>query len=243
MFMNEAIQKGTISFINHEKQYAMIDYIQKGKKKTINCKTDMKKQLKAAAVKNAKKPHHFRIGDEVNFQIKLADRGDKMVAFNIKFLYNTALEQLINRAAIENRFSGYLKIVDDSFFVKEWDSYLFFPLFVSKWEKPPAEKAFNEAISFKLINLDKPNSIAAELFSHDFIPEYQSALQQLKNKTPIEAIVYKVSPYAVYLNMFNDTIQARIQMSKDEKEVLKEGDKIKVIITYLTSTRIVVERV
>ena len=69
MFMNEAIQKGTISFINHEKQYAMIDYIQKGKKKTINCKTDMKKQLKAAAAKNAKKPHHFRIGDEFSDKI------------------------------------------------------------------------------------------------------------------------------------------------------------------------------
>jgi predicted RNA-binding protein (virulence factor B family) len=239
--MNEAIQKGTISFINHEKQYAMIDYLHNGRKKTINCKTDRKEQAKPD--KHSKKTHHFRIGDEVNFQIKLADRGDKMIADNVKFLYNTAIEQLINKAAIENRFSGYLKIVDDSYFVKEWDSYLFFPLLVSKWEKPPAKKAFNEAISFRLINLDKPNNIAAELFSHDFIPEYHSALQQMKNKTPVEAIVYKVSPYAAFLNLFNNKIQARIQLAEDEMPKLKAGDKIKVLITYLISTRIVVERI
>lgn len=239
--MNEVIQKGTISFINHEKQYAMIDYLQNGKKKTINCKIDRKEQSKQE--KYSKKSHHFRIGDEVNFQIKLADRGEKMIAYNVKFLYNTAIEQLINKAAIENRFSGYLKIIDNSFFVKEWDSYLFFPLLVSKWEKPPAEKAFNEAISFRLINLDKPNNIAAELFSHDYIPEYHSALQQMKNKTPVEAIVYKVSPYAAFLNLFNNKIQAKIQLNEDGKESVKEGDKKKVIITYLTSTRIVVERV
>jgi len=239
--MTAVMQKGTISYINHEKQYAMIEYLHNGRKKTINCKTDGKEQKKPD--KNSKKSHHFRIGDEVNFQIKLADRGDKMIADNVKFLYNTAIEQLINKAAIENRFSGYLKIVDDAYFVKEWDSYLFFPLLVSEWEKPPAEKAFNEAISFKLLNLDKPNKIAAELFSHDYIPEYHAALQQMKNKTPVEAIVYKVSPYAAYLNLFNKKIQAKIQLIEDGKEMLKAGDKIQVLITYLTSARIVVERI
>ena len=183
------------------------------------------------------------MGDEVNFQVKLSDRGDKMIAYNIKFLYNTELEKLINKAKIENRFSGYLKIADDDLFVKEWDSYIFFPLKLSKWEKPPAESAFNEAISFKLVNLDKPNTIAAELFSHDFIPEYRKALEHFKSKTPIEAIVSKVSAFAVYLDLFGNSIQAKMELPEDSLKEVKPGDKLKVRISYLSSSRIAVERI
>jgi ribosomal protein S1 len=155
--MDQTIYKGTISFIHHDKQYATIDYEQNAKTKSVNFKTNEKTPADAKGDKKKNKPQAFRIGDVVNFQVKLSDRGDKMIAYNIKFLYNTELEKLINKAKIENRFSGYLKIADDDLFVKEWDSYIFFPLKLSKWEKPPAETAFNEAISFKLINLDKPS--------------------------------------------------------------------------------------
>lgn len=239
--MDETIYKGTISFINHDKHYATIDYEQNGKKKTVNCKTGEKEQLQSKD-KKARKPHQFRIGDAVNFQVKPSDRGDKMIAHNVKFLYNTELEKLINKAQLENRFSGYLKLVDDELFVKEWDSYIFFRLKLSKWEKPPAESAFNEAISFKLLNLDKPAAISAELFSHDFIPEYRRALEYFKNKTPIDATVSKVSPFAVYLDLFGNKIQGKIQLPANWPEEIKIGDKVKVIITYIKSNRLVVEK-
>lgn len=240
--MATTIYKGTISFVNHDKQYVTIDYDKEGKKKTINCKTNVKDP--ANEDKKTRKPHLFRIGDEVNFQVKLSERGDKMIAYNIKFLYNTELEKLLNKAKVENRFSGYLKVVDDELFVKEWDSYIFFPLKLSKWENPPAESAFNEAISFKLINTDKPNAIAAELFSHDFIPEYRKALEHVKNKTPIEATVSKVSAYAVYMDLFdNHKMEAKIQLPAEGLEEVKAGDKVKVRITYLSSSRMVVKTI
>ncbi len=233
--MDDTIYKGTISFVHHDKQYVTIDYTAKEKKKTINGKTDEQENDK----KN-KKFHLYRIGDEVNFQIKRSDRGDKMIAYNIKFLYNTELEKLVNKAAIENRFSGYLKLADEELFVKEWESYIFFPLKLSKWENPPAESAFNEAISFKLINLDKPNAIAAELFSHNFIPEYRKAVDYFKNKKEIEATVAKVSPFAAYLDLFSSNLQAKIQLPAKGLEEVKVGDKIKVIITHISSSRLVV---
>ena len=241
--MEETNYKGSISFINHDKKYATIDYEQNGKKKTVNYKIDQQEQLKQRGTKESKKSHKFRIGDEVNFQVKRTDRGDKMIAYNLKFLYNKELEKLIGKAGIENRFSGYLKIADDEFFVKEWDSYIFFPLHLSKWENPPAESAFNEAISFKLLKLDKPHAIAAELFSHDYIPEYRKALEHFENKGSIEATVSKVSPFAVYLDLFDNKVQAKIQLPAEGLEDVKLGDKIKVIITYLSSSRIVVEKV
>lgn len=233
--MEEQLYKGKISFINYEKQFATIEYLHNNKTKSVNCKTN--------AADSSKKPHQYRLGDAVSFRLKLSDRGDKMTAYDVKFSHNEAINLLIQKAAIENRFAGYLKIVDGKFFVKEFDSYILFPIQLSKWEKEPVETAANEAISFKLINLEKPNSIVAELFSHNYFPEYKKALQYFNNKIEIEAIVYKSSPHAVYLNLFGDKMQAKLSITGIEKDTVKEGDTMLVIITHLTANRIVVKKV
>ena len=232
--MEEKILKGTISFVNYEKNFATIEYLQGMKKKSVNCKTDFES--------TGRKSNHFRMGDTVSFQLRLSDRGDKMTAWNVKYLHNTEIDLLIQRAAIENRFSGYLKKTGDKYFVKEWNSYIFFPLQLSPWEKPPVETAENEAISFRLLNLDRPNSIVAELFSHNYIPEYKKAVQHFKNEIAIDAVVYKVSPHGIYLNLFDDKVQAKLPLGSAEVSPTKEGDTIPVLITYLSNTRIVVKR-
>lgn len=230
--MEEKVLKGTISFVNYDKNFATIEYEQGAKKKSVNCKTDFES--------TGRKPHHFRVGDGVSFQLRLSDRGDKMTAYNVKFMYNTAMDLLIQKANIENRFSGYLKKVEDKYFIKEWDSYIFFPLQVSPWEIPPVESAENEAISFRFLNLDKPNSIVAELFSHNFIPEYKKAYQHFKNKIVIDAIVSRKSPHAIYLDLFGEKIQAKLKMADMYADV-KAGDSIPVLISHLTNNRIAVE--
>lgn len=232
---NNAIIKGKITSVNHEKQYVSIEYIHKDRKKTITCKINDKE--------NGGKPHLYRVGDAVSFQIKGADRGKRIVARDLKFLYNTAIDQLIHKAATDNRFKGYLKLVDDRFFIKEWDSYLFFPLVLSKWENPPAERFLNEPVEFKLLHTDKPQKLAAELFTHDYIPEFRKAVQHFRNKIEVEAPVVKVSPYGAYLNLFGDKIQVKIQLPAEELSTLKTGDMLKVIITHLSNTRIVVDKV
>ncbi|MDZ4809993.1 MAG: hypothetical protein SGI96_17265 [Bacteroidota bacterium] len=232
--MEEELYKGKISFINYEKQFATIEYLQNNKSKSVNCKT--------TEAGSGKKPHQYRLGDGVSFQLKLSDRGDKMTAYNVKFTHNETISLLVQKAAIENRFSGYLKIVDGRFFVKEIDSYILFPIQLSKWEREPVETAANEAIAFKLLNVEKPNSIVAELFSHNYFPEYKKALQHFNNKIEIEAIVYKLSPHAVYLNLFGDKMQAKLSITGPEIDTVKEGDTIQVVITHLTPNRIVVKR-
>lgn len=231
--MDASVFKGTISFINHAKKNAMIDYEQGGKKKTVSFKTELPE-------KNDRKSHKYRVGDEVKFKVKLSDRGDKMIAYEIRFLYNTAMEKLVQRARIDNRFKGYIKLVDEDYYIKELDSYLFFPLAISKWENAPKGE---EAIDFSFLNLDKPNSISAGLFTHDFIPEYSKAQHHVKSKTPVEGVVIKVSPYASYINLFGGKIQAKLDIKATAGEPLKEGDTVKVIITYLAGNRIAVERV
>lgn len=227
--MSDTTHRGTISFVNYEKQFGTIDY--NNKKKSVNFKTN--------DPENSKKPHHYRIGDEVSFQLRLSDRGDKMTAYKVKFLHNTAIDLILQKAAIENRFSGYLKIVDNEYFVKEWDSYIFFPLAVSPWEVPPVESAVNEPVSFIFLNLDKPNALTAELFSHNYLPEYRKAMQHFKNEIEIEAVVYKVTPHGIYLNLFGEVVQAKLPLA--DKPEAKEGDVIPVLITHLTHTRVVVK--
>ncbi len=233
--MDNAIMNGTVTSVNHEKHYVSIEYMHKDKKKTITCRTDDK------AGQKAKKPQPYRIGDVVRFQIKGADRGKRIIAFNLKFLYNTAIEQLIHKAATDNRFTGYLKPVEDALFVKEIGSYIFFPLVLSPWEIPPAEKNFNEPVEFKLLHIDKPNSLSAELFTHNYIPEFRKAVQYFKNKTPIEATVTKVSPYGAHVSFINDKIQAKMQLPGEAPAAVKTGDLIPVRIAHLSNTRIVVE--
>jgi hypothetical protein len=227
--MSEEVFKGHITFVNYEKHFATIDYLKGGKMKSVNCKT-----LSADG-----KKHHFRVGDNITFELKVSDRGDKLTAFNVKFLYNTQLEVMLNKAVLENRFAGYLKKVDDGWLVKEMDSYIFFPLRLSKWEMPPAEQAVNEVINFSIQNLGKRNQLYAELFSHAYIPEYKQAVELHKQQKPVEATVTRVSQYAAYLTILGGKIQSKLE----EAGNLKEGDKLDVLIKYITPYRVIVEKI
>ena len=234
MEKQERIYRGKLSFINHDKQFATIEYMDNNKHKSVNFKTN--------AADNDKKPHQYRIHDTVSFRLRLSDRGDKMAAYQVKFLHNEFIDLMIQKAAIENRFAGYLKVADGKFFVKEVKTYILFPVQLSKWEKEPVETAVNATISFQLAHLDKPAAIAAVLFSHNYIPEYKKAQQHFKNQVPVDAVVYKISPHAVYLELFGEHLQAKLLLDDDEKNEIKQGDSIQVLITHLTPNRIVVKK-
>ena len=234
--MSEKTQ-GTITFINHEKEYAMIEYEEKNKKKTVRADIGEKTQQAMKEKKLIRKTHHFMPGDIVSFHVKMSERGDRMVAVGTEFLYNNALDVLINKSKLSNRFLGYLKQVDDKFFVKEIDSYLFFPVPFSPWQLIPDEKDLNEQVTFSLENTDKKEKIFASLSDNKYIPEFREAVKLMKAKTPVEAIVTRITPHSIYLNVVGDKIKAKIPF--DEK--ISVGDKIKVLITYLGKTKIAVE--
>ncbi|MBU9935443.1 MAG: hypothetical protein KTQ13_02240 [Ferruginibacter sp.] len=235
--MSNTILQGKVSFVNHEKKTVMIEYDANGKKKAINGPVDDETQglLKKKGV--IKKTHDFHIGDVVNFTAGISARGNKMVASNIRYLYNTALDALVNKAKTENRFLGYLKIAEDKYFVKEIDSYLFFPVSVSPWQVRPAEDKLNEPMTFMLENPEKKDKITAKLFDNTYIPEFHTALKLHKSQTPVEATVYKVSLHGIYVNVVGDRIQAKLPF----KEGIKAGDIISVKIVYLSPAKIIVE--
>ena len=231
--------EGKISFINHEKKYAMIEYEEGNKKKTVRASIDEDAQKKMKEKNLIKKTHHFMVGDVVSFQVKLSDRGDRMMASGTEFLYNNALDVLINKSFISNKFIGYLKMVDDKYFVKEIDSYLFFPVPFSPWQIVPAELDLNEQVHFSLENIEKKEKIFASLFNNQYIPEFEQAVKLFKTKTPVSAEVFKVSPHSIYLNIVGNKIQAKITF----EEGIIVRDKIDVLISYLGKNKIAVVKI
>ena len=231
--------EGKISFINHEKKYAMIEYEEGNKKKTVRAVIDEKIQKELKEKKLIKKTHHFMVGDVVSFIVKLSDRGDRMMATGVEFLYNNALDVLINKSQLNNKFIGYLKLVDDKYFVKEIDSYLFFPVPFSPWQIVPKELDLNEQVHFALENTERKEKIFASLFNNDYIPEFEQAVKLFKTKAIINAEVFKVSAHGIYLNIVGNKIQSKI----DFEEGVQVGAKIDVLISYLGKNKIAVVKV
>ena len=231
--MSNSILTGHVSFVNHDKKYIIIEYEVNGKKKVVNGSVDEK---------SFAKKHVFHIGDAVSFMVGLSGRGDRMMAYNIEYLYNNAMDVLINKARTENNFIGYLKVVDDKYFVKEIDSYLFFSVPFSPWQLKPSEAELNEAVTFELENLDNKNKITASLFTQKFIPEYYSAERAFKKQEIVETEIYKISPHGIYLNVFDDKVQAKLSPAATNlPENLQVGDKVKIKITYFSKMKIAVE--
>lgn len=236
----ETVQ-GKITFIHHEKQYATIEYVQNGKTKTINGNISEKEQLRLKEQKIIQKTHHYNIGDEVSFIVALSARGDKQIADCMQFLFNNELDNIINKANIENRLVGYLKKVEDDYFVKETSSYILFPLILSPWEIKPQTIKVNEPVFFKLDNLKKTGKHTASMFRSEYIPDFLKAMDHFKKKTVVTATVYNVSPHGIYVDIISNKIQAKLPADESTTNI-KIGDKIPVLITYLSGLKIIIEK-
>jgi hypothetical protein len=233
--------KGIVTFVQHEKKFVTIEYqpTGTGKAKTINGQVDKvtQEQLKTEGV--IKKIHQFYVGDTVTFITKLSDRGDKMIAANIVYLHNEALDVLLNKAKTNNSFAGYIKEVDGKYFIKEMDSYRFFTLEVSPWQMPFTPKELTETVNFSIENLNRKEKATAALIRNRYIPEYLQAERLFKSKTTIAAKVCKITDFGMYVNVVADKIIAKLP---DDGKARLNG-MIDIVITYLSPVKIVVERV
>ncbi len=241
--MKNKILLGKIIFINHEKHYATIEYTVNEKKKSINGNIGDQEQQRLKEAGLIKQVHHFNTGDDVSFILTPTAKGDRIVASSICFLYNNALKNMQQKAEIENRFTGYLKKTDAGYFVKETGSYIFLPLMLSPWEIPPSDAQLNEPVFFKLEHITRTGKATASLFKKHFIPEYNTALRLFTNKTIIDATVFKVTPHGIFVYVAGTAIKGKINIGKDEIVVdIKTGDTIKIMITHLSSLKIIIEK-
>ncbi len=219
--------QGKIAYINHDKKYAMIEYEAGGKKRVV----------KMVLGKGEKKDSHFSSGDVVMFNLAHIKGTDRQEANDVEFKYNTALDVVLQKAKENNSFLGYLKKVNDDYFIKEINSYLFFKLQVSKWQVPPAEDEVNEPVAFYFEDLLKKEKLQAILFDNDYLPEYLQAVKLFKAQKSVQAEVTKVMPHGIYVNVVGDVVTGKLV---NDREV-KVGDNVEVKITHLGKNKIALE--
>jgi len=186
-------------------------------------------------------------GDHVRFVIHKSGAG-VFYADQVVFEYNHALEVLINKAKEENRFAGYVKLADEQYFIKEIDSYLFIPLGLSRFEIPPVPSETGKPVVFKLLHIDKPDRIIAELYNHNYVPGYKVAIKQFKNEETINATVKKMTPFGVFVLLAESHLESKLPIDDNLSEKINNGEidlekSIQVKIKHLSGDRIVIEAV
>lgn len=242
--MSNARIPGKISFIHHEKNRAIIEYDEKGKKKTIQANLSEVSSIAGSA----KNTHRFLMGDNVTFEIKKTGANGKVqIASRVQYQYNTGLEILLHKAKLENKFIGYIKLTGNEYFIKEIDSYLFFPLKISEYEIAPPEADLEKPVSFKLNNLEKPDKLFATLFNRRYLPEFEKAVQHFKKQTIITATVTKITAFGVYVDLISDKIAAKLPIDEElsvriASKELVPGSTIDVKIKHLGAEKIVIEK-
>lgn len=246
--MNNKAIPGKITFIHHEKSRAVIEYIDNGKKKTIQADISETEQQRLKKLKIIKKIHRFLIGDQVTFVLKkTGSNGSQQYATEIQYQYNTALELLINKAKIENKFLGYIKVTEGKYFIKEIESYLFFPLSISPYEIAPKENEDAEPVTFKFEHLENSDKLCTSLFNHQYIPEFLTAVQHFKKQTIVEAVVFKISSFGIHLNLVGNKIQGKLPMDDALADKIKNksialNTVIPVRIKHFSASKTVLEK-
>ncbi len=242
--MSEIILRGKITFIQNEKKRVTIEYEEKNKIRNIQATVDEKEQEKLIEQKLIKKKHRFLIGDHVKFVIRKSGGG--FYAANVIYEYNNILNTIVNKAQIENKFLGYIKIVEDAYFIKEIDSYLFFPLQLSKFEIPPSISETEKPVTFKLLHIDDTEKTVAQLYNHQYKASYLEAIKKYKNKAVIDAVVNKITPFAIYVSILNNEFDCKIPINEHlsaliKNETIKVDSAIVVIIKHINDNRIILE--
>lgn len=238
---NESIQ-GEISFINHEKEFVTVTYADRSRTRTINGSVAATVQQEWISQKKTKRIQQFNQGDVVTFDILPISGRDKPVATNIRFLYNNALDNLVNKALVENKFNGYLKKINAEYFVKETQSYLFIPVKTSIWEIPPSDQSLNEPVFFQLLEPRKGGKLEAILFKSRFIPEFNHLLKCFDQKKTVVGTVTKTSAFGVYAQLFSPCIIAKIPLTEfsTDQEIPVVGQELQLKITYISPFKLVV---
>ncbi len=237
--MSNNTLQGTVTFVHHNKSYITIAYEANQKKKTVNAIIHTKNTNEPSKQPNYKQRNYI-VGDLVNFTLEPTTQGDKLTATKLQYLYNPQLDALLQRAVSHNRFIGYIKIVEDKYYIKEIDSYLFFALELSPWQIQFTPKELTEAVAFTLNNVAKKEKATAQLEKPNLLPAYYKAVQLHKNNTIIPAPVVKVTDYATYVEVVPNGIQAKVDVAPNTYAL---GAIVQVVISYITPIKIAVKMV
>ncbi len=179
---------GYISGINKKRRYGFIDCPELQLDYIFFHKTNCDKSYR-----------NIYKGDKVSFDI--VEKEGKEEAQNISFIQNANLDGLRKDFEKQTKLKGFLKKVEEHYYVEDRDTYIYIRLLFSENENNLKENygdKLNQLIEYKIVSITDKNKIRAINFNRTFLPECYLILE----KKPIEGRVisseegvYKIKVY------------------------------------------------
>lgn len=118
---------------------------------------------------------HIFASDYVEFELKVLLEENSLHATDIKFIRNSTLNYLYQDFTNKYTKRGFLKKIDDNYYVKDTETYLFIKLRVSPYETDLLncyENKLNTQINYQIIVFSNKNKIRAINTDRKFCNEY-----------------------------------------------------------------------
>lgn len=208
--------EGYISYINRRGHYGFID------------SPDLLLDHIFFHYKNCEKSYkHIYNGDKVNFN--LDPNGEKGIeATNISFIKNASLDGLRKDFVNNTSLKGFLKKIDDKYYVKDGETYIYIRLIIASYEinlKEVYEDNLNKLIDYKIITLTDRNKIRAININRQFLPECKLLVKGNKTEGLVVANVKGGFRIKIYDNILGFLPNSFVLKSK---RVLEIGELVNV---------------
>ncbi len=193
---------------------------------------------------NGETEHVFRSGDEVEFKLKLSPQKEgKVEAYDLKFIRNIRLQELLDEAKTKGVLQGHLKIFDTKrFFVQHLTTNVYVPIKVDVWELDIHDvyiERKNQLVEFRLSPSNNMDRKFAQLTDRKFPEIYWKILDLYKTRESTLATIKGKDYNGLIVTIFDDKVDGLIKQWKDAtpKETekfleLEEGETALVKVKY-----------
>jgi ribosomal protein S1/cold shock CspA family protein len=207
---------GYISYINNTGNYGFID------------SPDLDIDHIFFHTSTCKKTYEHRYkGDKVSFEYNpVADK--ESGAKEISFLKNASLDGLKSDFKNGNSLKGFLKKIDDKYYVKDSGTYIFIRLIITRYEnnlKEVYEDNLNKLIDYKISTFTSKNKIRAINLNRQLLPNSKLLVEGNKTKGQVVSTVkggYQIRIYDNILGFLPNSLGIK------SKTILNEGEMVNV---------------
>lgn len=230
---NTSMPIGYISYINNAGHYGFIDSPDLNNDHiffhTSNC------------IKSYK---HIYKGDKVSFEFNHVDDHESG-AKEISFLKNASLDGLKSDFENGNSLKGFLKKIDDKYYVKDRDTYIFIRLIVASYEinlNEVYEDNLNKLIDYKIFSFTSKNKIRAININRQYLPDCKLLVEGNKTEGQVVSNVkggYQIRIYDNILGFLPNSLVVKSKTILNEGEMvnvtcIKAGDDLENVVFDLT---------
>jgi len=160
---------------------------------------------------------------EVDFLVRLKQIGDKFEAFDIEYVGNEQRQLLIEEYQEKKVLLGYLKKVNDTFFVKHISTYVFLPIEISKYEiESSYDERLNQLVQFQLKNINKIDKIKAILTDRTYSCEWEKIKELFERQEIISGLIKQRTRGGFIVDVFG--IDAFLPGSQIDLKPINEYD-------------------